>query len=166
MNASLERVLADYSDQSKTCWASDSNMNVAECWCAQCQEARVLLPIAIETKAKLESKDNVIASYLDLKNKVRNYIQASIDREEWSADELAEPFWEELAELVDLNLRRTKEIWISVTVKYSGRVEVPYDFDEDDLDYEDVPSIITISYRGDDLEEQSVTYDGTETYIE
>lgn len=99
-------------------------------------------------------------------DKAREYLQASIDREEWTTDELSEPFWEELADMFDLDLKRTKEVWLSVTVKYSGSVEVPYDFDESLLEVEDTPSSLDITYNGETLEVQCVTYDEQEVDVD
>ena len=166
MNEQLQRILNDSADQSKTCWASDSGQAVSECWCAQCAEGRFWYPVALETQQTLERKDNIIASYIDLKNKAQKYIQDSIDRGDWESSELEEPFWEELAEIMDLNLKRTKEVWVSITVKYSGSIEVPYDFDESDLEAEDVPSCLDITHNGESLEVQNVTFDEQEIDVE
>jgi hypothetical protein len=93
-------------------------------------------------------------------DKARDYLQASIDREEWSNDELAEPFWEELALMFDLDLKRTKEVEISITLTYSGTVTVPYDCDvETDLDVEGVANNIEVLYGGNEIEEQWITFD-------
>lgn len=163
MHAHLERVLIDYADQTKVCWASDSGKAVSECWCAQCAEGRLLYPIALNTSKTLERKDYMIQSYIDLKNKARDFIQASIDREEWEQSELAEPFWEELAEMFCLDLKRTKEIEIRVTITYSGTVTVPHDCDaESDLDIEGLSNEITVNYGGQEIEDQWVTFEGQE----
>jgi hypothetical protein len=65
-------------------------------------------------------------------NKAKDYLQASIDREEWDNDELAEPFWEELAEMFDLDLKRTKEVEVKITVTYSATMTIPADSDASD----------------------------------
>ena len=86
------------------------------------------------------------------------FIQASIDRGDWEPSELREIFWEELAEIADLNLRLTKQVWMSVTVKYSGTIEVPLDFDESELNVEGTPYALDITHRDNALDGQ-VTYD-------
>lgn len=96
-------------------------------------------------------------------DKARDYLQASINREEWEQSELAEPFWEELAEMFNLDLKRTKEIEIRVTLTYSGTVTVPYDCDaESDLDIEGLSDQITVNYGGVEIEDQWVTFEGQE----
>jgi hypothetical protein len=96
-------------------------------------------------------------------DKARDYLQASIDREEWEQSELAEPFWEELALMFDLDLKRTKEIEIRVTLTYSGTVTVPYDCDtESDLDIEGLSNELTVNYGGQEIEDQWVTFEGQE----
>ena len=93
-------------------------------------------------------------------DKAQQYLQASIDREEWDNDELAEPFWEEMAEMFDLNLKRTKEVEISITLTYSGTVTVPYDCDvETDLDVEGVSNNLEVLFSGQEIEEQWITFD-------
>ena len=75
-----------------------------------------------------KSRDN----YLDTCNKATSYIQASIDRGDWEDSELEEIFWEELAEILDLEITKTVEIIIkaewSATVKMK-RNESVYDLD-------------------------------------
>lgn len=96
-------------------------------------------------------------------DRAQQYLQASIDREEWEQSELAEPFWEEMAEMFDLNLKRTKEIEIRVTITYSGTVTVPHDCDaESDLDIEGLSNELTVNYGGQEIEDQWVTFEGQE----
>jgi hypothetical protein len=42
-------------------------------------------------------------------------VQTSIDNEEWTDDELSEPFWEELCEILEVELNKEYEIEISAT---------------------------------------------------
>lgn len=96
-------------------------------------------------------------------DKAQQYLQASIDREEWEQSELAEPFWEELAEMFGLDLKRTKEIEIRVTITYSGTVTVPYDCDaQSDLDIDGLSNEVTVNYGGEEIEDQWVTFEGQE----
>lgn len=160
MHAHLERVLIDYADQTKVCWASDSGKAVSECWCAQCAEGRLLYPIALDTSKTLERKDHMIQSYIDLKNNARNFIQASIDNGDWEQTELAEPFWEELAEIMDLNLKRTKEVEFKVTLTYYGSATVPFDCDiESDVEIEGVPNDLEFMLNGELIDDQTCNWD-------
>lgn len=65
--------------------------------------------------------------------KMSEYLQASIDNEEWTEDELAEPFWEHLESEFNLDLKQTEEIEISLVVTYTGTVTVPKGTDLSDL---------------------------------
>ena len=56
-------------------------------------------------------RDSFIESY----NDVQRFIQASIDREEWTPEELAEQYWKELAEMLDLNLKLERTITVTAT---------------------------------------------------
>lgn len=67
-------------------------------------------------------------------NGVRDYIQSSIDRDEWTSTELEEIFWEELADRLDLDLKQTEEKELKFTVTYSATITVPKNADLDDLD--------------------------------
>lgn len=73
-------------------------------------------------------------------NRISEFVQASIDREEWSADELAEPFWEELADMLEINIYR--EVCVEVVVKYSAMMRLPRGMDPQDyagsIDIEDI----------------------------
>lgn len=64
-------------------------------------------------------------------DKIREHIQDSIDREEWTNEELSEIFWEELAELLDLEIQKTVEVYISV--QWSATVKIPRSMDIDDI---------------------------------
>lgn len=77
----------------------------------------------IELEQQLASMTNQRNQYVDMYNKVRNYIQGSIDREEWEASELEEIFWEELAELLDLTITETHEV--TITTYWRATVRLP-----------------------------------------
>jgi hypothetical protein len=68
-------------------------------------------------------------------NNVREYIQASIDRGEWDG-ELDEIFWDELADTLGLDLKKTEEIEVRFTVTYEATLTVPKGTDIDDLELE------------------------------
>jgi hypothetical protein len=96
-------------------------------------------------------------------NKAKDYLQASIDREEWDNDELAEPFWEELAEMFDLDLKRTKEVEFKVTLTYFGSATVPFDCDiESDIEIEGVPNELEFMLNRELLDDQTCNWDSQE----
>jgi len=81
---------------------------------AQVIEAELQAKVA-DLEAKLDvitrDRDNWFDRYIEAKR----FIQASIDREDWTTDELSEPFWEELAGLLNLDLKLEREITVTVT---------------------------------------------------
>jgi hypothetical protein len=70
-------------------------------------------------------------AWFDKYTNARKYIQDSITREDWSESELAEPFWTELAELMDLEINR--EVNVVVTVTFTGTMTLPIGTDPEDL---------------------------------
>ena len=131
------RILTDYADTEKVCWASDSGKTVAECWCPQCVEGRTLYPALREQKMDFENTQRLLSQLNESRSrygKIRDHIQASIDNEEWTEDELAEPFWEELADMLNLDLKQTEEIEVTFTATYSAWVTVPKNTDITDLE--------------------------------
>lgn len=101
-----------------------------------------------------------VSKWHDTWQKAQQYLQASIDREEWDNDELAEPFWEELAVMFDLDLKRTKEVEFKVTLTYYGSVTVPYDCDiESDVEIEGVPNELEFLLNGASIDDQACNWD-------
>lgn len=87
-----------------------------------------------------QARDN----YQDMYTKVKVYIQKSIDNDNWTDDELDEIFWEELAEMLDLEI--TKIVDILITAEWSASVKIKRGQDVDDLDISvDEPSISRFS---------------------
>lgn len=124
------RIIEDYADQTKTCWASDSGKPVSECWCAQCNEARTLRPLFVEINTLKSETERLAKAFTD----VRDFIQASINRDEWTETELEEIFWEELALMLGVDLKLTEEIEVTFTATYSAWVTVPKNTDITDLE--------------------------------
>jgi hypothetical protein len=98
---------------------------------AQVIEAELQAKVA-DLEAKLDvisrDRDNWFDRYLEAKR----FIQASIDREDWTTDELSEPFWEELAGLLNLDLKLEREITVTVTwnLTVKGKADLSsYDFE-------------------------------------
>ena len=120
-----------------------------------------------EEIARLQNVETFLSAHVtkwhDTWQKAQQYLQASIDREEWDNDELAEPFWEELAVMFDLDLKRTKEVEFKVTLTYYGSATVPYDCDiESDIDIEGVPNDLTFCQYGEVLDDQTCNWDSQE----
>ena len=87
-----------------------------------------------------QARDN----YQDMYTKVKVYIQKSIDNDNWTDDELDEIFWEELAEMLDLEI--TKIVDILITAEWSASVKIKRGQDVDDLDISvEEPSISRFS---------------------
>lgn len=70
--------------------------------------------------------------YLDTCNKATSYIQASIDRGDWEDSELDEIFWEELAEILDLEISKTVDVIIKA--EWSATVRMKRNQRLEDLD--------------------------------
>ena len=64
-------------------------------------------------------------------DKVRAYIQNSIDNDNWTDEELSEIFWDELADILDLEIKKSVEVYISV--QWSATVKMPRSMDLDDI---------------------------------
>jgi hypothetical protein len=93
---------------------------------------------------QLASMRNSRDSYQDMYTKVKVYIQNSIDNDNWTDDELDEIFWEELAEMLDLEI--TKIVEILITAEWSASVKIKRGQDVDDLDISvDEPSMSRFS---------------------
>jgi hypothetical protein len=92
-------------------------------------------------------------------NGVRDYIQSSIDREDWTSAELEEIFWEELADRLNLDLKQTEEVEINVTLTYSGTVTVPKGTD---VAYLEIGNTWSLEVELDGVSVGEVTQDDTE----
>lgn len=87
-----------------------------------------------------QARDN----YQDMYTRVKVYIQNSIDNDNWTDDELDEIFWEELAEMLDLEI--TKIVDILITAEWSASVKIKRGQDVGDLDISvEEPSISRFS---------------------
>ncbi len=145
----MTRILADYADQSKTCWASDSGKPVSECWCAQCNEGRTLYPIYVALETQIKEAElwqnrwsSVVADLHRANAKIdeaRTYIERGIENGDITTAELDEPFWEDLFNLLGVEAKEEVEVYLDIRVL--ARVTKPrneelstYDFDLDTLE--------------------------------
>lgn len=98
---------------------------------AQVTEAELQAKVELlesRLEAMVKDRDNWFARYIA----VKRFIQASIDREDWTTEELAEPYWEELSELMGLDLKLEREITVTVTwnLTVKGKIDLShYDFE-------------------------------------
>ena len=126
-----ERILRDYADMTKVCFASDTGLSISECGCPQCIEGKLLYPVlsAIAHERRInEIRANVISDLNATIAKVAELVTPLIE------DETIEPTsWlgEQLIELLDIEL--TEEIEVSLVVTYTGTVTVPKGTDLSDL---------------------------------
>ena len=85
----------------------------------------------LERENETNRKDMV--KWFDKYIAVKEFIQESIDNGEWSEDDLAEPFWERLAERLDIDIKLERDITVTVTwnlrVKTSKQSLSDWDFD-------------------------------------
>jgi hypothetical protein len=72
---------------------------------------------------QLASMRNSRDSYQAMYDKVQTFIQASIDNGDWTDEELDEIFWEELSDILDLEIKR--EIEITITAYWRATVRMP-----------------------------------------
>lgn len=79
---------------------------------------------------------------------VREFVQASIDRDEWTETELSEIYWEELALMLGVDLKLTEEIEVTFTATYSAWVTVPKSTDISELEIE-LPWHPDVTLNGD-----------------
>jgi hypothetical protein len=85
-----------------------------------------------ELSESLESTRKARDTWLSRYHEVKKFIQASLDREEWDTDELSNPFWEELAGMLSLDLKLEREITVTVTwnLTVKGKTDLShYDFE-------------------------------------
>ena len=83
-------------------------------------------------EAQLATMTNQRDKYIELYNKARDYVQSSIDNDNWTDSELDEIFWEELADLLDLTLKR--EVEITITTYWRATVKMPRGEDISELE--------------------------------
>jgi hypothetical protein len=134
------------------------------CYCGNLDcvgNLRAMLNKATEQVIALESRVGTLEairdSYKAKKDEVREFIQASIDREDWTADELSEIFWEELAEILDLSLNLFEEKNITLTIEQAVTVKVKRGYDISGYDFD-----VVVQVDGSADEVEVLDYDSAE----
>lgn len=98
----------------------------------------VTLERALTENEILKAENAILKSETERLSKaftdVRDFIQASINRDEWTETELEEIFWEELALMLGVDLKLTEEIEVTFTATYSAWVTVPKNTDITELE--------------------------------
>jgi uncharacterized coiled-coil protein SlyX len=74
------------------------------------------------------SRDNYQAMY----DKVQTFIQNSIDNGDWTDEELEEIFWEELSEILDLEIMKTIEV--RITAEWTATLKMKRGQDLSDIE--------------------------------
>ena len=127
------------------------------------QESPAVGPTMDELKAaiagleqQLEWAKTARDNYGKTIDQIRSHIQNSIDREEWSDEELDEIFWEELAEMLDLEISKTVEVIIKA--EWSATIKMKRGKDLDYLDFE-VSEPDVSGAEMDSVYERSLTVD-------
>jgi hypothetical protein len=98
--------------------------------------------------------------YIELYNKTRDYVQSSIDRGDWTDEELEEIFWDELADLLDLKIKQ--EVEITITTYWRATVKLPKGVDIGELaDYISVddPELSHPTAELEDIDVRDTTVD-------
>ena len=84
--------------------------------------------------------------------KAKLLVQTSIDNEEWTDSELEEPFWEELCEILDVELNKVFEVII--TAEWSATLKGPRSMTLSDMaDFVSISEPTVTSYVAVDIED-------------
>jgi hypothetical protein len=75
-----------------------------------------------ELERQLEWAKTAREEYGTKLDKVRSFIQNSIDNGDWTDEELEEIFWEELSEILDLEIM--KEIEVRITAEWTATLKM------------------------------------------
>jgi hypothetical protein len=102
-------------------------------------QVAVALPTVSELMTKVQQLEQKLSwaeksrdNYLDTCNKATSFIQNSIDNGDWTDEELDEIFWEELSEILDLELMKTVEV--RITAEWSATVKMKRNQDLSDIE--------------------------------
>ena len=85
-------------------------------------------------------------------DKAKLLVQTSIDNEEWTDSELEEPFWEELCEILEVELNKVFEVII--TAEWSATLKGPRSMTLSDMaDYVSISEPTVTSYVSVDIDD-------------
>jgi hypothetical protein len=120
---------------SKICWASDSGAGVNYCGCAQCEEARKLVPLyslVLATNERLDHRTDELAQAITKLHLVEGWLEQALNGWAGSGKEFADEYGE-LAEIVGFEM--TREIEVTITWSQAVTVKVPFGEEPSDGDF-------------------------------
>ena len=130
------------------------------------QVATPVAPLIADLEAKVVQLEQKLANAVSTRDsygtkidKITSFIQASIDNGDWTDEELDEIFWEELAEIIDLEIMKTVEV--RITAQWTGTLKMKRNQDLSDVEISiDEPEISRYS-SGEltDVYEEELTVD-------
>ncbi len=115
----------------------------------------------VRLEQQLSWAEQAKSNKADKLTKAKLLVQTSIDNEEWTDSELEEPFWEELCEILDVELNKTYEVTIRAV--WSATLKGPRNMSLSDMaDYVSINEPTVTSYVSvdiDDIYEREVDID-------
>ena len=122
-------------DQDRVCWASDSGLPWKTCWCAQCVEARLVLPLWLNIEAKDAELARLQARAAEMADgiaKVEAWLEEALAG--WSASN--EEFRAEHYDLIQLTgFEMVENKTFTVRIEVEVEVEVPFGTDVSEYDF-------------------------------
>lgn len=106
-----------------------------------------------EQESRIANLERSRDFYQDLYRKASEFVQKSIDSDDWNDSELQEPFWTELADLLDLTLNLETEVTVTATWVLTVKAPRGYEFDYGDFN-------VGIDADSSSIEIESGEYDG------
>ena len=86
-----------------------------------------------ELQSRLKIVETSRDCYLEMYRKASDFVQKSIDSDDWTDSELQEPFWTELADLLDLTLNLETEVTVTATWVLTVKAPRGYEFSYSDF---------------------------------
>ena len=139
LTAQFAWVLAYKNNGPAICWASDSGKPVSECWCAQCNEARQVLPWLLKVEQLQAQREHDADRITKLEanwSKVKDELQQYVDQGDFDLD--GDTMHQFLFDEFELTL--IEEVEVKFIIEVSASVKRPkgedvneYDFSLDDV---------------------------------
>jgi hypothetical protein len=106
----------------------------------------------VRLEQQLSWAEQAKSNKADKLTKAKLLVQTSIDNEEWTDSELEEPFWEELCEILDVELNKTYEVIIKA--EWSATLRGPRNMSISDIaDYININEPTVTSYVSVDIDD-------------